>query len=400
LKYQAGRPIKELIEEFVVTLEGVCAASTLPVIYDQGGISSEERTLVPEFDLLYNAIAVEPRVDSVIVTNKRIRRSDQTPLPSVRVTELSHGATASLVRLIARDRGQRPTPAEVEAISLYSRGYPPAVTFAMNEAQIYGIPHVITNQRALINFSAEIFVKQLAADRKLTDKMGAILQLLANYSPLPLSVIQQYIKFKNNEAIAKAMSYLLDYALVVPTVGLYRISEPIRDAAYRTFGGFYLDHGRVADLLEEYLRDTDEDETRIQLAQNLFRATLLGNRVPTASAIGLASDLIALTEQAYHDQDYENAVRFGKEAIEIRPNSLTVRRFLAQTYVRKEMYPEAEEQINAMLDQGHIGEAFYVKGFMARRRRQYKPAIEYYSKSVEFGRGGTSYSSGVSQLLF
>jgi hypothetical protein len=40
--------------------------------------------------------------------------------------------------------------------------------------------------------------------------------------------------------------------------------------------------------------------------------------------------------------------------------------------------------------QGHFTESFYVAGFMARRRRRYNDAIEFYRKAIEYGRGGVA----------
>src|SRR5262249_45032050 len=152
-----------------------------------GAVATEGRILRPQFDSLFVALASESKIDLVLITRHRIHPASGDALPSVRVAELSQGATQSLVRLIARDRGLTLSANDVESVALYSRGYPPAIMFAMTEAQTYGVPHVIANQHAVVNFSTQIFLKQLTDDRKISPKMGAVLQLLANYSPLPLS---------------------------------------------------------------------------------------------------------------------------------------------------------------------------------------------------------------------
>jgi tetratricopeptide (TPR) repeat protein len=301
---------------------------------------------------------------------------------------------------MARDRGLKLNATDVEAISLYSRGYPPAVLFAMSEAQIYGVPHIIANQHALVNFSAQIFVKQLTSDKKISDGMARVLQLLANYSPLPLSIIQSFVGITDNDQLADLVSHLIDFAFVLPEGLNYRISEPIRDAAYRVFGGYRLNHKLVSDLLEKHLKETNDDEDRLVLAQSLFRATLLSGQNESSYAVGLASDLVQLTAQSYHDQEYDNALKFGTRAVEMRPDSANVRRYVAQALIRKEMYEEAEVHINALIEQGHLGEAFYVKGFMARRRRDCGPAIENYLRSIEYGRGGPAIHRELASCYF
>lgn len=400
IERHASQSSRDLISEILPALVEVCSTSTLPIIFDQGAVATEDRVFRSQYELLYNSIAQEPQIDCIFVTNRRIHSRTGGELTSVRVSELGQSSVQNFVRLLSRDRSLNLSAADVESIVEYSRGYPPSVIFAMDEAQIYGVPHIISNQRALINFSAEIFLKQLTNDKKITNKMADVMQLLANYTPLPLPVIQRYLKIESNMEIAELMSYLIDFAFILPDNTLYRISEPVRDAAYRAFGRFRLDHGFISTLLEQYVEETEDDDEKFILAQNLFRATVLGNRKMSANAFRLASDLIHLTTQSYHDEEYENAIRFGNEAIEIRPDSVNVRRYLAQALIRKERYEEAEAHIRDMIDRGRIGEAFYVKGFMERRKHNYAIAISDYNKSIEYGRGGTAIHRELASCYF
>lgn len=363
-------------------------------------MATEERILRTEFDALYSAISRETRIDCVWVVPQRIHPTSGDPFPSVRVSELSSSATQSLVRLLVRDAGLKLSSQEVESIALYSRGYPPAVLFAIAEVKTYGIAHVVSNQQALVNFSAHIFLKQLSEDKKITAKMADALQLLANYSPLPLSIVQTVTRVPSSEELAVLLSHLIDFAFVLPDGVHYRISEPIRDAAYRAFGGFRLNHALVADLLEAYLRETDDEEQKLALSQNLFRATLLSGQAESKYAVGLASDLVQLTTQSYHDQEYDNALKFGSRAVELRPDSANVRRYLAQVLIRKERYSDAERHIDALIERGHLGEAFYVKGFMFRRKHEYENAIRDYLRSIEYGRGGPAIHRELASCYF
>jgi tetratricopeptide (TPR) repeat protein len=400
LQHHAKRKSEFVVADIIDSLVGVCATSTLPVIVDQGAVATEARVLRQDFDGLYSAVSSEPRIDCLWVTQHRIHSATGDPFPSVRVSELSQAATQNLVRLMARDRGLKLGAVDVEAISLYSRGYPPAVMFAMNEAQIYGVAHVVANQQALVNFSAHIFIKQLTADKKISPEMARVLQLFANYSPLPLSIVQLFVGITDNNQLAEVLGHLIDFAFVLPDGINYRISEPIRDAAYRAFGGYRLDHKLISDLLEAHLKETNDDEDRLALAQNLFRATLLSGQKESIYAVGLASDLVQLTTQSYHDQEYDNALKFGMRAVELRPDSANVRRYVAQALIRKEKYEDAEVHINALIKQGHLGEAFYVKGFMARRQHDYGPAIENYLRSIEYGRGGPAIHRELASCYF
>lgn len=45
------------------------------------------------------------------------------------------------------------------------------------------------------------------------------------------------------------------------------------------------------------------------------------------NAINLASDIIRLTEELYHSQDYVHCISFAKEALRDRPDNVKARSF-------------------------------------------------------------------------
>lgn len=396
-----GLPPAELSAEIIDNLRAICDARAMPVLLDEGGaLSSEEGALRPEFEIIYSMISADPGIEAAIISNRRISGLDGKALPSVRVSELSHGVGTRLVRLLARDRQIVVNSDEADVVAEYARGYPPAIMFAVQEMEAYGAAHVAASRHALSKFSEEIFLKQLKSDNKISQTSIGILQLLSTYSPLPLPVIRDYIKLKDADLIDH-VTYLLDFAFLVPDGTNYRISEPIRQAAYRIFRGLHLDHAAVADLIESYLNSFEDDETRLSLSQNLFRATALsGRKKKSGLAISLASDLIDLAVQSYHDQDYDRAIDVGTLAIDARPDSVPVRRFVAQALIRRERYEDAEKHIAHLISAGHIKEAFFVKGFMARRKRNNDQAIQDYSKSLEYGRSGVAIHRELGSCYF
>ncbi|CAO3406274.1 hypothetical protein [Azospirillum largimobile] len=400
LEEAGGRPKTYLLAEIIECLRKICNGRALPIFYDEGAIVTDEGALKSDYGDLYEFIRKDSSVDLAIVSNRRISGVDGRPLPSVRVAELLPGARLRLVRLLARDRKIPISSDEAENIAEYSRGYPPAVIYAVQEMEIYGAAHVAASKADLSRFSEEIFLKRLKNDNKIKRKTQELLQLLSMYSPLPLPVMKEYCGV-TSEKLANDMQHLLDFALVVPEGVNYRISEPVRQAAYRAFGGLHLDHGKVASLLEDYLSNFEDDDTRLALGQNLFRASVLaGRRSSSRFSVSLASDLIEIAIQSYHDQDYDRSIDIGDLALQARPDSVDVRRFVAQALIRKERYEDAKKHIDALMEQGHIKQAFYVRGFMARRMRKHEDAIRFYEKSLEYGRSGVPIHRELASCYF
>ena len=386
--------------EILDFFDNVCSSGALPVIIERDVISLPDGTLRAEFDILYNAIAGRASVDVAIASNRRLTAPGGARIPSVRVPELSQAATKNLLRLIARDYGLAMDARQLDALGTYSRGYPPAVSFALSEARLYGLPHVVANQSALVKFSADIFLSQIREDKKISSSMGEILKVLSTYSPLPMEVIKDYCKLTQHDLI-DSMELLIDFVFVLPDEANYRISEPIRDAAYRAFGGMTVDHSRIAQLLETYLSNEPDDDTRLSLGRTIFRASLLSYSTSGSNfAVGFASDFIQVATQSYHDQDYDLAILYGEQALELRPDNVDIRRYVAQALIRKERFPEADLHIEALVEAGELKEASYVRGFAARRRREYGEAISNYEKCLAYGRRGAAIHRELASCYF
>jgi tetratricopeptide (TPR) repeat protein len=400
LVQQEAKAPEFLLAEIVQMMKVACAGGTLPVIVDDGALAQQNGVLRPEFEALYIAVAADREVDAVIVAGRRLYGNGGANLPSLRVPELDQYSTQNLLRLVGRNMGMVFDRSDLASIATYSRGYPPAVRFALEEARIRGIAQVVANQRAIVNFSAELFLRQLKQTSSITVTMETILRLLSAFSPLPLAVITTFCEITVQEA-NENIDHLLDLAFILPDGLHFRITEPLRDAAYRAFDGLRIDSSRVADLLDNYLSNEPDDDARLSLGQTIFRASLLsGSGSKSRFAVGFAADMIQVATKSYHDQDYDLAIRYGALALQVRPDNVDVRRYVAQALIRKERYADAEEHIDALERLGELKEAFYVRGFAARRKREYPEAIIAYEKSLAYGRGGVAIHRELASSYF
>ena len=400
LTEQQAKAPETLRADVLDLLRVACDAGTLPVLVDDGALAQQNGVLRPEFEALYHSIAADRTVDAVYITSRRLYATGGASLPSLRVPELDQTSTQNLLRIAGRDMGLVFARSELSSLATYSRGYPPAVRFALDEARTRGVPQVVANQRALVNFSAELFLRQLKENSGITPAMVTMLRLLSAFSPLPLGVVAHYGGFSDFEA-NEAINQLIDLAFVLPDGLNFRITEPLRDAAYRAFDGLKVDTSRLADLLDAYLREEADDDARLSLGQTIFRASLLSG-APALSpfAVGFAADLIQVATRSYHDQDYDLAIRYGAAALEARPDNVDVRRYVAQAFIRRDKFEEAEAHVDELVRQGELKEAFYIRGFAARRRREYAAAVDAYEKSLAHGRGGVAIHRELASSYF
>jgi tetratricopeptide (TPR) repeat protein len=153
--------------------------------------------------------------------------------------------------------------------------------------------------------------------------------------------------------------------------------------------------------IEVFLANQEDMEDRLELSRLLFQAIQLsGQRRALQFAVGLASDLIHIATQSYYDENYDAVIEYGDKAIATRPNNVDVRRVVAQALIRRERWDEAQRHIDYMITIGAMKEAFYVKGFLERRRKHNNEAIEAYKRAIEYGRGGVAVHRELAQCYF
>ncbi|HMU49766.1 MAG TPA: TIR domain-containing protein [Geminicoccaceae bacterium] len=374
------------------------------ILMDAGGLLDNEGRLV----IFIRNILTDLQTKSLycFMISRRRPLQDNTDaggrIPDLRVNALPEEEARKLLRRLGDHYELALTSAQIEELSSYVRGYPPAAYFACQLARDYGVEIVLSQKSQLVEFRVSLFIKFLEADEKLDSKRLQILANLALYSPLPLPILGRLVK-STPEELNFSMGYLIDSALVSPdSRGHYWLSEPVVDAVHRiSKGTISVDHRSVAQALEEYLAELDEPERTLELRRSLYRAMLYGRaKSISCEQFDLVSDLIAVTIRFYHDQDYENAIDCGRLAVEQRPFNTKAREFLVRALIQVERFDDALDHISILQRQARYREAFFLRGFLERKRENQEEAVKAYLEALARGRRGVAIHRELAMCYF
>ncbi len=394
-----------LMAQLVDDLRAFVDNGDMPILHDQGGLLNDDGNILEEFTALLGEIEAVGDVYLAIVTTRRPAVANERPaaimLPTLRVTELKMEEIKRLLSSIANYRQITVDTAQISGLADYVRGYPPAAFYALELVRRYGIESALSNQRPLVDFRTSFFLSAMAQREFNSSERKRVLSILAFYGSLPQGVIGRALNL-SPERMAECLEYLFDCAFVIPRENGYcSLAEPLVDAVLRTFGGISsIDHGKLAVALENYLAELDDDEKRLALSRALFRALTLSGRGQSSRSTALTSDFVRLTEDFYHDQDYENAIKFGRLAVERRPENIELRSYYIRALVKNEDYVAAEAQIQEIRRLGAVRDSYYLTGFLERRRERITAAIEAYEEAVRRGRGGVSIHRELADCYF
>jgi tetratricopeptide (TPR) repeat protein len=274
----------------------------------------------------------------------------------------------------------------------------------MELVEEYGIDVVLADKLKLVELRIDQFLKHFSSENISKDQQN-ILCLLASYSPLPLTVIASSFS-KEMKDISNDISRLINLSFVVVEDKLYRVSDPIEDAAIKAFG--LPEAKAIKSLANAIFKLIDEpgfDEPRLNLHRILYRASWyirdedIKNRV-----IYLFNDLMKIIKTLYdNDRNYSGVIEATEIAL-MKTNNKSdyeiIFSYRAKSFIYQEKWQEAEQEIKKMKEHAPLRNVYYLYGFLNRKQRKNQEAINAYLESQKCGRNDEALNRELGHCYF
>ena len=379
---------KDALLRMVNNIKLIMIANELPIFVDSGGLTKENGCLSVFMNTVIESVEQLQDAYICLVINRRISRDNDIRIESVPVEQLNIKASSQLLSKLSLRSSIKISPENIRDLTGYINGYPPAAYFAVKQASLYSVDALINDKRKLTQFSQKRFITHVQ-DQNLTTEDIKVLQILSNYSPLPLSCILSFYKCSKFEAHDRIYE-LIDCSLVRVQDGqLYRIADPIKGAVNEVFGyPAKEDLKEVKTILNKYIKSTQE-EHKLDISRVLFRLGFtLGDDIATNNGIKLNSDYIKLLESAYHQRKYKEAIDIGMEAISYNPDNAKAKTFLIKALIQEEKWGPAQKYLDGLYPLDEYRNIYYLQGFLERKKGDLTKAIEAYTNAQKHGRKG------------
>ncbi len=398
--YSCQEELRDLVKEInelaetdallrvVNNIKSIMAANELPIFVDSGGLTIENGCLSSFINRVIERVEQIQDAYICLVLSRRISRDNNIRIESIPVEQLSGIASSQLLSKLSLRSSIKLSPENIRELTDYINGYPPAAYFAVKQASLYTVDALMSDKRKLTQFSQKRFITHVQ-DHNLTTEDIKVLQILSNYSPLPLSCVLSLYKCEKSQAHDRIYE-LIDCSLVRVQDGqLYRIADPIKGAVNEVFGyPANEDLKEVKDKLNGYIKSAQE-EHKLDISRVLFRLGFtLGDKIATANGIKLNSDYIKLLENAYHQRKYREAIDIGMDAISYNPDSAKAKTFLIKALIQEEKWDAAQRYLDGLYPLDEYRNVYYLQGFLERKKGDLKKAIEAYSNAQKHGRKG------------
>ncbi|WP_148291240.1 TIR domain-containing protein [Methylobacterium sp. B1] len=372
-------------------IQSISSARELIVFNDEGGFLDNDGFVQSQVLEIIERIENINGARAVIISRRRPSNNlGVDAIPSIRIGPLSNDDTSRLLRRNLSQININLSDSDIRDLVAYIHGYAPAVNFVAEVSRRGEIQRLIHSKSQLVDFTTAFMLREIEkSGDKFTSTQKIILYILALYSPLPLSVLANTIKF-DAEAINSELSLLFDLAFVLPQDKLLKISDPLQNAAVRLFGQEWNDHADLSDAIYDYVQSLEDNQERIALGRALFRANSLSGNMNDKRGIALTSDFINVAKELYHNRRYDESISFGRLALEQRADNVDVMSYLARAYIQVENYNSADILIKRLKDIGFLRDHYFIEGFKQRRIGNFDGAASAYERAVKEGRRGAA----------
>lgn len=378
-------------DRIVDNLRKITRSGELPIFLDAGGLLDNEGYVQPPILSILQMLSPNDDAYLFFVSERRPHFEENFPIPVIHLHQMSNEDTKKLLTILAANNEIEITPNEITELSSFVAGYPPAAYFSIHQAKEYGIQLLMQDKSRLTEFLTVAFLRHLGK-YELTLVEKKFLQLITTHSPLPLPTIVNILDV-DSKTVSNMLVKLIDLALiVVDENSYYRISDPVADASLNAFGYPPENiHQIVANEISKYIKNFEIEGPRSEILGVLYRAAILAKDESLVNAsVHLASDLIEVTESLYHERRYADAVSIGYQMINERPNNVTGRSYLIRSLIQEERWSEAEKQIVELQKYAPLKESRFLKGFLERKKGNFKEAIIAFLDARKNGRGGAA----------
>ncbi|MDO8415794.1 MAG: TIR domain-containing protein [Agitococcus sp.] len=376
------------IQRSIRNISNIISSGELPIIIDEGGAALDNGCLNDYLNKIVKGINKEGDAYLVFVLNRRISFDNEVKVECISVEQLSDKATAQLLHQLAKRVNLHIDHKQINELTDYIHGYPPAANFLIKQASIYSIDALMSDKRKLTQFSQKRFISHIQ-DHNLKEADKSVLRVLSIYSPLSLSAL--LCLYDDSKETAHDRIYeMIDCSLIRVQDGqLYTIADPIKGSVNAVFG--YPITGELEKIvvpLSSYISEA-EDARKLELSRVLFRLGFaLNDSTIESKGISLQSDYIKLLQDAYYQRRYKEAVSLGFEAVERCPDNSTARNFLIKSLIQEEKWDAAQKQIDDLYPIDEYRNIYFLQGFLERKRGNIKDAITAFLESEKHKRKG------------
>lgn len=380
--------VKEKTEFLINKLKEYLERGEGIIFCDEGGVIHTDGSIDDEMLFLLESITQE--IELPVFFNTYIKPPLKLKFRQCALKPLSRDASKLLFkRLLPRMRFD--DNELIENVINRSDGYPPSIYYAAEMLAQYG-PGINLKDKIKEN-SYGIFSQYVSSLNIQDPYQRKILALLCVYSPLPHDVLIHYTKLPLT-SISDIIENLVDKSVLeIDENSLYEISRPLKYTIFKFIANDIrgIDHKLVKDIISHNIDKNDDANRKLLLYRHITKSKMyLNEKYNDEDMICFLSDIYAMAETSYHEQNYKDAIKYASKIIAERRKFIEAHEILIKSYIREEKFTEAQNAIDIYKEFAEPKSIFYLTGFLKRYNDDFSGAVKQYKHALDNGYTGVS----------
>lgn len=384
--------IEEQVASITCLLANVGVNNVAPCIVDDGSLLLSTGQYTPEGIALIESVARIPEIVLVLIQPRLPFMSRERLLElgacMERVGQLDSTATRLLLTRRLRDSKVDVTNDQLERLSSFVSGYPPAINLAATYAKDYGIATLLLDTVTLTNFQSQTFADVLR-NLKLGSVEWGVLRLLSAGLELPVEGLMAATQ-QDAEIIVSAVKRLVDFSLILPQGDNFTITYPIRYAVHALQGPIPPEEFSIIgkNLKAEYW-DGAEDLPDYGILESTIYSLLQSSDADLSDfkSFVVPSMLFRSAKNFYQLSGNDNWIsgrRLLLKLLEIDPVHRGGLSLLTKIEIRLQDWSGAARTL-AKVKKINIQEQHFLEGFLLWKQRKFAAAIPHFRTALRLG---------------
>ena len=337
------------------------------------------------------ASLAETSHNPIFLTSTRFPRfpSDLwTFVSNVRVDGIADDHMASMISLwFELAKGARLEADQASKVASQLHGYPIAAKLAANLVAQFGVDHLLTYPRELVELRRDL-AKKLIIDLQISEQTHDLMEVLSIIGvPVPSKVLV--------EALGADADIFQDAVAGATGAGIAETTDAGRLTVHPLVSDFFwrshLDHedykqraSTAAIAVHEYLNGLPTDyHEYVALLPTVFRLYALSDNLQEAQKVrrDLTGELAQAAITHYNRRQYQLAESFIQVVLEAEPQNWRMRQYLARIRIRQRQWSEADNLLRSLSTErpADIG-IKHTRGWRLLREERYEAAMAVFSE--------------------
>lgn len=393
--------IDEKISEIIRIFKTFTNYRAAPVIIDKGGLLNADgkyhdyiMKLIEEANKIPNLYLV------LIQTRNPYGYTSPQPFFVTFIGEIEQSDMSLLLFSLLRNINQLPERRDIQEVSSYLDGYPPAALYATNLIEQKGMSLVIKDKRLLTEFKAGIFTGYLQSIIS-NNNEELIIKTLASIPSIPYLVLETIVDIEDTDLVY-IMNKLIDNSVVYHKDNKYSLASPLRETTRFLWG--YLnesDYKNIAHKLKGRFWNKEQlpDPVVIDILIVALLRAKLDDELEEFVDVILPSSILKAANSAYINNEWKLAKKLSLKVLKLDPDKDSAKVILAKSYIRLNEYDDANKVIKELGANGHK-EYHPLQGYKFLKKRQYQEAISHYNQALSKGYKSKPIFRGIAECYY